>query len=256
MAVGLIVLGALALLIFFGVTDKLFERAGIGNWIAFLMALGLALSVLIPDVRFGTPPNLALSVSGFLLPAAIAAVLLIIAAVSRRFLLSLYSIICVAAAVIVIRLAVPPATDVLAISGGIVTGIVAGILAHAVGRTRLATVTGAVGGIILGDALSVIVYNAYSGQGYFRLGGLGVFDAIVIGAVFSLIFAEVVGMIRRAARAETGRTGRRRAANFEAGEDVADGKDGGESERKANPGCHRESVGEAVRPKYKDYFEE
>ena len=262
MAIGLVVLGVLALFIFFGVTNKLFERAGIANWVAFLVALVLGLSVLVPDVRFGN--NFSMSVSGFVVPLAITALLLIIAASSRRLLLSVYSIAIVAAAVTVIRLTVRPSTDVLAISGGIVTGIVAGILAYCVGRSYLATVAGAMGGILLGDALANGLYNAYSGQTAVRLGGMGIFDAIVIGSVFALIFAAAVDAIRRSAHRDT-RIGRR-AATTEAATDVTrddmpvvhDSKENYMNhckERNNNPGCDCNKSSPKQEPKYKDWFE-
>jgi len=243
MALGLILLGAIALLMFFGVTNGLFRRAGISNWVAFGLALALALSVLIPDITFGRQ-YFAMSVSAFLLPLIIVGILLVKAAMTRRFLLAISSILVVAAATVVIRLAVPPTTNVMAISSGIVTGIVAGILAHAIGRNHLATITGAIGGIILGDAIGGGIHNLMTGQSLYVLGGLGVFDAIIIGAVFSLVFAEVVNAIRRNAHGE--RHVRRAVVNTEAAKDVI------HSETAYKCGCEKD----IVRPKYKDYFED
>ncbi|MCL2369887.1 MAG: DUF1614 domain-containing protein [Firmicutes bacterium] len=256
MALGLIVLGALALLMFFGVTNRLFERIGISNWVAFFLALALGLSVLIPDITFGRQ-YFAMSVSAFLLPLIIVGILLAKAATTRRFMISLSSILIVASATTVIRLAVPPTTNVMAISSGIVTGLVAGILAYAVGRNHLATITGAIGGIILGDVIGGGLHNLMTGQSLYVLGGLGVFDAIVIGAVFSLIFVEVIGAIRRNAYGERHV---RRAVTAEAGKDVTHGTNRVEHTtadkylKDGKCGCNVDS--EVTRPKYRDYFED
>ncbi len=66
MTIGLVILGIVAVLIFFGVAEKFFRKIGISNPIAFLLVLALVIGAVVPNIRIGSAFEM--NVSGFLIP--------------------------------------------------------------------------------------------------------------------------------------------------------------------------------------------
>ena len=54
MTIGLVLLGIIAVLLFFGAAEKYFDRLGLTSWLAFLLVLALIIGAVMPEVRAGT----------------------------------------------------------------------------------------------------------------------------------------------------------------------------------------------------------
>ena len=80
--IGLILLSALAILTFFGVTERFFRKVGIPDWLAFLLVLSFVIGAVVPEIPIGT--RVTLNVGGFIIPAVFIIILFSVAPAKYR----------------------------------------------------------------------------------------------------------------------------------------------------------------------------
>ena len=193
--VGLILLSVLAVLTFFGVSERFFRKIGIPAWLAFVLLLAFVVGAVVPEIPIGT--RAAISVGGFIIPAAFLVILFSVSRAKKDALRAVMSILAVAGVTVAARMLLRPETDGLFLAAMAVTGILGGVMAYLAGGTRLATLSGAVGGIILGDIANNLIFRYLYGSDI-MLGTRGVFDSIIIAAVLGVVLLEIVEAIKRA----------------------------------------------------------
>ncbi|MCL2798028.1 MAG: hypothetical protein FWD58_08255 [Firmicutes bacterium] len=194
--VGLILLSVLAVLTFFGVSERFFRKIGVPDWLAFLLLLTFVVGAVVPEIPIGT--SAVINVGGFIVPAVF---LVIVFSVSRRkkeVARILLASLAVASVTVTARMLLRPESGGLFLAAMVITGVLGGIAAYLAGGTRLATLSGAVGGIMLGDIANNLIFHYAFGAGV-ALGSRGVFDSIIIAAVLGVVLLEIVEAIKRAA---------------------------------------------------------
>ena len=84
-------------------------------------------------------------------------------------------------------------------------GIVAGLIAWALGRSRRGAFVCAVLGVLLADTASAVQALAAGADAPVRLGTGGALDAVVISAIIAVLLAELVGeAVERLSRRKEG----------------------------------------------------
>lgn len=214
MTIGLILLALVSVLIFFGATEKFFRKLGMPNWLAFLLVLALIVGAIIPSIRIG---GFSVNVGGFLIPLVIMIILDLLMGASPELFRTLIATLSIAAVALAVRILIKPTNGAMIITASLIVGFLGGAIAYLIGGTRLSTLSSVMGGIVLGDILTNTLYVLGSDNLSFALGSRGVFDSIIIAAVFGVALYEIVTIARRSMGNKKLRDS---SLNFEGGEDI------------------------------------
>lgn len=214
MTIGLVTLGIVAVLMFFGAAEKYFDRLGLTSWLTFLLVLALIIGAVIPEVAVG---SFVMTIGGFAVPLVVFVILMALAAKRGNALRTVLSVLLVGMATVAFRLLVGVSTSMTVLVSSLLIGFVGGAIAYLAAGSRIGTLTGAIGGCVLGDVVSAGFMRMFYGVETYTIGGFGIFDALVIAMVFGLVVAEVVAAARRMTE---NRRAAARGLDAEAGEDV------------------------------------
>jgi len=195
MTIGLIVLGIVSVLIFFGLLERFFIKMGIKSWLAFLLVLALVIGAIIPDITIGN--FLSINIGGFIVPLVIMVMLLAMMKSGAEVFRTLVALVAVAAVAVTARMLIEPLNAGLIMASSLIVGFVGGTAAFLAGQTRLSTLAAAAGGIILGDIITGMLYKFMGGVTTVAFGSYGVFDAVVVASVFGMLLCEAVLAIKR-----------------------------------------------------------
>jgi uncharacterized membrane protein len=197
MPIGMILLIVVAVLIFFGIAQRILDRMRLTDKQA-LAYIGLTIIgsfINIPLLR--GPVEVSINVGGAILPLLLVAYLLYRAGTAaERFRAIIASLL--AGAVVSI---VPRITPIQEPSGFFMDvsyfyAIVSGIVAYLAGRSRRSAFIAGTMGIIIGDF--VHLFQLINGKipGRADLGGAGAFDTTIIAGIVAVMIAELVGETR------------------------------------------------------------
>ncbi|MDE7395147.1 MAG: hypothetical protein K2M95_03400 [Clostridiales bacterium] len=190
--IGMILLAVLAALIFFGATSHFFSEMGVANWVAFLVVFGVALAAVFPPLRFYG--GVSFSYAGFFAPLLIGLFMFFSVLKSGGILRTLAGIPAVAGIVLAARISFPPFTN--SIPSMLIIGLVGGVAAFLVGRSRIAMLASVLLGIVLGDVIATLLFRYVLGTAtILPFGQYGIFDAFVLGVLVAGFTTEMVGMI-------------------------------------------------------------
>ncbi|MCH5162837.1 MAG: hypothetical protein J1G38_05050 [Clostridiales bacterium] len=191
MIIGLVVLGCVVVLLFFGITQRVLNSFGVAYWLAFIVIGALIASAFVPSFAIY---GVSVSVSGFIVPSAVAVLFFAISGRAREAGHSAVTASAVLAVYVAVELLLAPVVNATVIA--VVAGISCGAIAYVVGKTELVSVAGVFTGVVTGDVVAAVVEHFSYGSAM-RLGSYGSFDAIVLGAVFSVILFEAVAAVKR-----------------------------------------------------------
>lgn len=191
MIIGLVLCGLVAVLLFFGVAERVFKSFGVAYWLAFIM-IGLLIGcAFVPSFSIG---GVTFNVAGFIAPIVFAVVFFVLAVRNREISPAIIT----AAVVIALSLSVdliisPLVGETVTV---IIVGFLCGAVAYLVAKTKLAALAGVFTGVPIGDIIasgvSVYVYGTPM-----RLGSAATFDSVILAAVFAVVLFEAISAIRR-----------------------------------------------------------
>lgn len=199
MTIGLILLAAVGIFLFFGGTERFFAKLGLPSRAAFVIVLALVVGAVIPQVNFGNAFNIQLG--GFLIPLAVMAIFLFRCNGREELFKAMLSIASVAAVCIAARMLIPSYNAGLRVTISVVTGFVGAAVACIISQSRVPAIAGVLGGMVIADTVTSLVYRFFIDGSTVSLGTAGVFDAIVIGVVFTVLIAEALSAIKKHSRA-------------------------------------------------------
>ena len=78
----------------------------------------------------------------------------------------------------------------------LIYGIVGGLVAYIIGRSRRSAFIAGIMGIVLADIAQVILNIVNNTPGVIKIGGAGVIDAVVISGIIAVLLAEFIGEAR------------------------------------------------------------
>lgn len=196
MIIGLVLLGLVAVLLFFGVAEHVFKSFGVAYWLAFVMIGVLIGSAFIPGFTVGA---VEFNVSGFIAPLVFSAVFFALAVRTREVSRALVTTSVIAALFIAVWLLIEPITnDTVTV---IIIGFLCGAVAFLVARTKLAACAAVFLGMPLGEVISSAV-NMFVYGTPMQFGTAATFDAVILAAVFSIVLFEAVAAIKRISSAK------------------------------------------------------
>ena len=190
MSVGMILLTATAILVFFGAAQRVLDKLRMTDRIALVLIALMFFGTLIPNIVIGSA---SISIGGAVIPAGICIYLLIRAGTAKERIRSIIGSVITAGIIYAFSALMPDEPETIVIDPLYLCGIVGGLVAYLLGRSRRGAFICGVFGVLLAD-IAVSVVNRLNGiQQQLVLGGAGVFDTVVISGLLGVILSELVG---------------------------------------------------------------
>ena len=198
MSVGMILLTVVAVLIFFGVAQRVLDKMYLSDRMALLLVALIFLGTLIPNITIGL---VSFSLGGAVIPLGICVYLLVKADTWQERLRALLGAVVTGAIVYLLSMLLPNEPEQISIDPLYLYGIVGGLVAYILGRSRRGAFICGVLGVVLADVTTAIVNWSQGRAQMLVLGGAGVFDAIVISGIIGVVLSELIGeIVERATR--------------------------------------------------------
>lgn len=196
-------LTAVAILVFFGVAQRVLDKMHLSDRTALLLVALMFFGTLIPNLSLG---NVRISVGGALIPAGVCVYLLVRAGTWKERLRAVLGALITGGVVFAVSVyLLPDEPEAIAIDPQYLNGIVAGAVAYALGRSRRGAFICGVLGVLFADVVVGIVNSIKGVSQPLTLGGAGVFDAAVIAGLIGVLLTELVGeILERVARGNEG----------------------------------------------------
>ena len=192
MSAGYIILLVLIFLIMFGAGQRVLDRMRMNDaWALFIM-VAIAIGVAIPAISIGK--HFEFSIGGFLIPFLVCVYLLIKAGWSWDLFRAFLGTILTAGIIIGLEYALPASPEKVLVDYMYLYGIVAGLTAYLLGRSRRNAFICSVLGISLARVIQYII-NISTGikDSVLALGSAGAFDSMVIAILFAVGLCELLG---------------------------------------------------------------
>lgn len=203
MSIGMVVLTVAAVLVFFGVAQRVLDRMHLTDRMALLLIGAMFVGTLLPNVDMGM---VSVNVGGCVIPLGVCVYLFIRADSGKERLRAAIGAVLTGAAVYALSVFLPDEPERMWIEPNLLYGLAGGIIAWLLGRSRRAAFICGVMGVLLADVATAVV-NWHGGlRQQLVLGGAGIGDTAVISGILAVLLAELVGEIaERIAQRKEGR---------------------------------------------------
>ena len=204
MSIGMILLLVLALLVIFGLGQRVLDRMRLSDRGALLCMAGIFIGGLIPDITVGP---VMFNIGGAVIPVIICIYVLARADSPGDFWRGIIGAILTAGAIYAFDHFLSPDPTRISFDPNYLYGIAAGVIAYILGRSRRGAYISATLGLVLADVFVGIWNRARGINQVIQIGTGGMVDAIVISGIIAVLLAELVGeaierIVRRKNHAE------------------------------------------------------
>ena len=190
MSIGMILLTVLALLILFGVGERVLDRMHLTDRQALFMVAAIFVGGWLPDIEIG---RVSVNIGGALVPLGLCVYLLVRAGTGKERVRALVAAVLTGAAVYLIGRLMPADPIQTIVDPNYVYGLAAGVIAYLLGRSRRAAFFAGIVGVLLAD-IAVAALNWSRGiDQTLHLGSAGALDAVVISGLLAVLLAEFIG---------------------------------------------------------------
>lgn len=212
MSLSVFIVTALIILIMFGAGQRILDRMRLSDRWALIILSAIVIGIIIPPIKLSQ--HFSFSIGGFLIPVGVCVYLMIKAGWSKDLLRAVIGTILTAVLIAILQVLMPAKTpqDIL-VDNTYLYGVIAGIVAYVLGRSRRNAFICSVLGLTL-SSVGVFVYNLVMGvNSGLHLGVGGSFDTIVVSSLIAVGLAELIGKTAELAFGKEDKV-----YNFEAGE--------------------------------------
>ncbi len=199
MSLGLILLIAVAVLILFGVAQRVLDKLRLTDRQAILFAALIFVGGLIPDIPV---TNLfSFNIGGALVPLGLCIFLLIKAGTAWEKWRAIIASLLTGVAVFLLGRYLPNEPEQMGFDPNYAYGLAAGVVAFVFGGSRRGAFVAGVMGVLLADTAQAVMIWSVGIMQPLKLGGGGALDAVVISGLLAVLLSELVGeLIERAKR--------------------------------------------------------
>ena len=190
MSFGMILLLVLALLVIFGVGQRVLDRMRLNDRTALLVMAAIFIGGLIPNITVGP---VTFSIGGAVIPLLLCIWVLVKADSGKDVARGIIGSILTAVAIYWLGRLMPAEPEQIVIDPNYVYGIAAGIIAYILGRSRRGAFISAVLGLLICDTFIGILNWRQGIQQQIQLGTGGMLDAVVISGLLAVMLAELLG---------------------------------------------------------------
>ena len=192
MSIGMILLTVTAILVFFGAAQRVLDKLYVSDRTALLLIALMFFGTLIPNISLGP---VQISLGGAVIPAGICIYLLFRAGTNKERIRSLLGSVISAGIIYALSSLMPDEPEAISIDPLYVYGLVGGLVAYVLGRSRRGAFICGVLGVMLADTATAVVNWRNGISQPLILGGAGIFDAVVISGLLGVALAELTGEI-------------------------------------------------------------
>ncbi len=202
MSVGLTLLVIVTILVLLGVCRGVLDKMGLNDRQALIITGALFVGGLIPDIPLGG--EVYVNIGGALIPLAVCVYLIVRAGTAKERVRALIGALVTGLAVYWLGRFMPDEPEAIAFDPNYIYGLVGGLTAYLLGRSRRGAFVAGVLGVMGADIYQAVELRARGVNQALHLGGAGAVDVIVIAGLTGVILAEVVGeIIERVTRVAT-----------------------------------------------------
>lgn len=194
MSFGLTMLIFMTILILFGVGQNVLDRMRLSDKSAVIFMLAIFIGGLLPDIPLGN--RFSINIGGAIVPFILVVYLYVKAGTTKEKARAIMASIVAGAAVFLTGRLLPAEPEAMLVDPNYVYGIVAGIIAYLMGRSRRASFIAGVMGVLLADIAQGVENVIMDIPSPVKLGAGGAVDAVVISGFLAVILAEFVGEFR------------------------------------------------------------
>lgn len=192
MSIGMVVLTVAAVLVFFGVAQRVLDRMHLTDKMALVLIGAMFVGTLLPNVEFGM---VSVSIGGCVIPLDVCVYLFIKADEGKERLRAGIGAVLTAAAVYALSVFLPNEPEQMWLDPNLIYGLAGGLIAWLLGRSRRAAFICGVIGVLLADIVTALVNWSKGIDQQLVLGGAGLADTVVISGILAVLLAELVGEI-------------------------------------------------------------
>ena len=202
MSVGLTLLVIVTILVLLGVCRGVLDKMGLNDRQSLIITGALFVGGLIPDIPLGG--EVYVNIGGALIPLAVCVYLIVRAGTAKERVRALIGALVTGLAVYWLGRFMPDEPEAIAFDPNYIYGLVGGLTAYLLGRSRRGAFVAGVLGVMGADIYQAVELRARGVNQALHLGGAGAVDVIVIAGLTGVILAEVVGeIIERVTRGAT-----------------------------------------------------
>ena len=191
MSVSVIILTILLAMLLFGFLDRFLDKMRISDKTALLVLLLIVLGLVIPPIWIDK--YFAVSLGGFVVPFGVCIYVLFKVGASRDLVRAIIGSFLTAGLVVAVQFVLPADPEAVVIEPAIVYGLIAGVVAYVLGRSRRNAFVCAVLGISLASVTVWLINWCMGVKEVLGLGTGGFFNTILVGVVFAVGFAVFFG---------------------------------------------------------------
>lgn len=215
MPLGYILLIVVALLVIFGVAQRVLDRLRLTDRQALVVVAAIFAGSLIPSIPLGG--GWSVSIGGALIPVILCIYLLVKAGAAWEFWRTIIATVLAAGAVFALDHLLPAEPESILIDPLYLYGMAGGLIAYLFGRSRRGAFVAGILSILLADVAQAVI-NAINGSPTgAALGGAGVLDSMMLSGLVAVLLAEGIGEMRERLQ---GGSAKRGETTFDGGEFV------------------------------------
>lgn len=184
-----IVLGVI-LLIMFGVGQRILDELRLSDKTALIILVAICIGLVIPPIWIGE--YFCFSIGGFLIPLAVS-IYLLISCGKRDLFRAIIGTILVAGIIYGLEWLLPADPEEMIIDNMYIYGIVAGIVAYVLGRSRRNAFVSCLFGITLAQLVQWIINLCTNQKSILGLGVGGAFSTYIVAIIVSVAVSEFIG---------------------------------------------------------------
>lgn len=198
MSIGMVLLTVTAILVFFGVAQRVLDKLYLSDRAALVLIALMFFGTLLPSLRFG---NVQISLGGAVIPLGVCIYLLIRAGTAKERIRAVVGALITGGIIYALSALMPDEPEAIIVDPIYLYGLTGGLVAYILGRSRRGAFICGVLGVMLADTAVAVVNWTKGIDQTLLLGGAGVFDAIVISGIFGVLLCELIGeMLERITR--------------------------------------------------------
>ncbi len=190
MSVSLWLIWIIILLVMFGVGQRILDDLRLSDKWALVILVSICIGLLIPPIWLGK--YFCFSIGGFLIPLALS-IYLLISCGKRDLLRALIGTILVAGIIYGLEWLLPADPEEVLIDNMYVYGVIAGIIAYALGRSRRNAFVSCLFGITLAQFVQWLVNMFTGAKSILGLGVGGAFSTYIVAIIISVALSEFLG---------------------------------------------------------------
>ena len=196
---GNIILAVLAVLVYFGVLQRVLDRMRLNDRVALVVIVAIAAGSFIDVSLVSRPVEVSLNIGGALIPLAFSVWLVATAHQPSEKIRAVIAVLVAGGMVWGLGKVLSPDDQWMRISPMLIFGLTAGVVAGLAGRSRRAAFVGGLGAIIIADIIHLVELTVMKIPGSVAFGGAGAFDATIISGILAVGLVEIIGEVRERA---------------------------------------------------------